>query len=103
MRNDTPRLVALVILVGASIITAACRSNIDRAAADTLAQVELEKYSEAQGLALSNFSRAEVTDHGTLWLYSYEYAGPTEYLLGITVHKDGQTEVSRMIEGQKAW
>lgn len=62
----------------------------------------MEKYSNAEGLVLSNFSRAEVTDQGRLWLYSYRYAGATEHLVSIIVHKDGRIELSRMIEEKEA-
>lgn len=91
--------VVFVLGVVVTLATAACRPQIVRDAADKLAQSELTKYAEREGLILSNFSAAEVTEQEKTWLYYYEYGEGKRHLLAVIVHKeDGRTELSRLVE-----
>jgi len=92
------RLNVALLLFLTGLLFHACGSDIDRKTADKLAKEAVEKYCQQEDLTFAKFSIPGVVDQGKWWLYNYTYEGKPRHLLSVIVHKDGETEVSRMIE-----
>jgi prepilin-type processing-associated H-X9-DG protein len=87
----------MLIVVGAVACVLACRPQVDRGKADSLAAARLQEYIRAERLNPEQLGRPEVRNQDAKWLYTYEYYGAPKQSVAVTVFADGHVELSRML------
>ena len=89
--------ITIAVVLSIAALPARC-AQVDRSTADKAALVELERYSTREHLDLSRFSATQATEGDEGWLHTYKYSGEPTHEVSILVHRDGRTELGRMLD-----
>jgi hypothetical protein len=70
--------------------------------AKNVAEKRLETYSKEQNIPQAKFKGPEVSDHSDFWLFDYVFTeGGVRHEFVVTVYRDGNSEIARLIEIEK--
>jgi len=95
------RLVSILFGLLLLSLTSSCTRVDSAQEAESIAQAQLEKYSQREGVPLSQFFKKNISLVQDGWFFEYESLNQPKHLVTILVHHNGRAEVSRTIESTR--